>query len=213
VPYGNAAFLDGEFHKPDEIFVALGAEYFAKYTAKDALTVLDRRQQSIAWCFSGFSNLYLVIADLLRDVDDEIDIYELTKKLKIFDIMEKEEAAISEQALAVDDESALDIREDWTPEDEQLFVQKNGRSAHFAAPVLKGPVMKNRAVEPKKVVKPPTKAPLLTAVKERIVERKSSKPVDPSVTATTRHIKESLFRKTLLRDAGSKDEHNETFAP
>lgn len=43
VPFGNVAFLKGEFRETNEITVSLGAEYYAQYTAKDAVEVVDRR--------------------------------------------------------------------------------------------------------------------------------------------------------------------------
>jgi prefoldin subunit 5 len=41
------AFLKGEFRETNEITVALGAEYYAQYTAKDAIGVIDRRLKCI----------------------------------------------------------------------------------------------------------------------------------------------------------------------
>jgi len=46
IPYGNAAFREGIFKNPDEIFAPIGAEYFVKMSAAEAALMASRRANS-----------------------------------------------------------------------------------------------------------------------------------------------------------------------
>jgi hypothetical protein len=187
IPYGNVAFLDAKFEKRDEFFVALGAEYFAKYNTIDAVAVLQRRKQ--------------MVTDLLRDVEDEIDVNELTRRLKIFDSMENLANAEAEGSEEPQDAaSAIDIREDLTTEDEELFnaYKKRVSFTETSAPP-----------------KPPVATSPLLAVKERVVERKPTRPIaDPARTATAKQVREQMCRKALRKDASADSgDAEETLSP
>lgn len=194
--------MDAKFEKRDEFFVALGAEYFAKYNTTDALAVLERRKQ--------------MVSDLLRDVDDEIDINELTRKLKIFNSMESLASAEDEAAVEPQDEtSAIDIREELTADDEQLFNTYKQRKAHKVETKPDTSSKKVSFTEPELPSKPQTITTSLLAVKERIVERKTSRSVsDPARTATAKQVREQMLRKVLRKDA-SEDagDGEETLSP
>lgn len=144
---------------------------------------------------------------MLRDVEDELEIFEITKKLQLFSpTSESELPEISGDA----DTSAIDIREDWTAEDEALFAQKSERRAHIKTEQPRRQVTFS-PMEPKK---PAPRAPKPhVAVKEHIVERKPSRPIDPMLTTTSKQAKESLFRKSI-RKANAEDPYaEETFSP
>lgn len=147
---------------------------------------------------------------MLRDVEDELEIVEITKKLELFSPeVESELPEVGANA----DASAIDIREDWTEEDEALWAQKTGRTAHGKPdqkpkkPVSFAPVEQKQPLP--KLVTPKAHV----AVKERIVERKPSRPTDPMLTSTAKQAKESLFRKTIRKASAEDPDVEETFSP
>lgn len=175
-----------------------------------------------------------MVGDLLRDVDDEIEINELTRKLKIFDSMENLKATPEAEEEPVPDgaeTAAVDIREDLTEDDLATFEAHQQRRAH-AAPEKKqaGPAKTvsfkdDTEIRPKsKEVKPlpnetrpnpikPT-SPAVGAVKERVVERKPKRTViDPSTAATAKQVREQMFRRALRKDATEDGEAKETLSP
>jgi hypothetical protein len=142
---------------------------------------------------------------MLRDVEDELDIFEITKKLQLFSpTSETEVPQLGDDA----DTSALDIREDWTAEDEALYAQKAGRKAYSRTEQPKKQVS-FIPMEPKQSM--PRKSNI--AVKELVVERKPSRPSDPMLTATSKQAKESLFRKSLRKANAEDPDVEETFLP
>lgn len=138
-----------------------------------------------------------MVADLVRQVEDEIEVEELTRKFA--------GSTMLEQSPGEDwsEETAIDIKEEWTEED--AFAFNHRKVAH---PEIKSP----RAVTFKPKDTPKSKPS--SAIKDRIVERKSTKlPVkDPLDVGMHRQAKESLFRQAL-RKSSSNDKSNETLAP
>jgi hypothetical protein len=178
--------LEGSFEKPDEILVSLGLDYFAQYTAKEAVSVAERRSQ--------------MVDQLLTSLEDEIEIKGLTQKLKLFDT--KDEGETSNW----DDETAVDIREEWSAEDEVAFASKGKAHVPVKATPITAKSQVQQPAQPKK--------PVITAIKEKVVERKPSRPKDPMATALPKQARESMFRKQMRKDAASSDQNpNETLSP
>lgn len=147
---------------------------------------------------------------MLRDVEDELEIFEITKKLELFS--PKDEIEIPEVGENAD-ASAIDIREDWTEEDEALWAQKTGRTAHGKSDQKPKKPASFAPVEQKLPTPKPATQKVHVAVKERIVERKPSRPTDPMLTSTAKQAKESLFRKTIRKASAEDPDVEETFSP
>lgn len=155
-----------------------------------------------------------MIDDLIQEVDDEQEILEITKKLEIYaniehDVEEEEAALDAEES----EQTAVDIREEWTEEDEVLAIQKKGRLAYEKSLNIAKPETAQVQAPPEK--KQPAVPLAHVAVKERIVERKTSRPKDPMLTATVKQARESLFKQALRRSEKEEEDADsaETFAP
>lgn len=144
----------------------------------------------------------------MKDVEDELEIFEITKKLQLFSPAEED---LLPEVSDTADASAIDIREEWTEEDEALFQQKMGRKAHDKTEHKPKKHVSFTPVEAKQPSPTPPKTHV--AVKERIVERKTSRPIDPMLTSTAKQAKESLFRKTIRKASAEDPDQEETFSP
>lgn len=157
--------------------------------------------------------LSVVIQGLLQEVEDELEIREISRKLDIFTTIEDEEEQDNDDEPS-EKGAAVDIREDWTDEDAAAFEIKKGRVAHEANLGTKHAMSSPSTVHYVKEQRVATSAAVKPIVKERIVERQTSRKVaDPSVTATQNQVKESLFRRALRKDNVSGPTEEPTMAP
>ena len=151
-----------------------------------------------------------MVEGLLKDIQAQMDVSELARKLEVFSTIpgEPDEAAPLEQG----EGSAVDIREDWAADDEEAYRGKSGRRTHpkktvsFAedpvAPAKQATVKTASPASPRQVV-----------VKDKVVERKATRPAEPASTIMSKHVRESMFRRELRKDAASDQTGGETLSP
>lgn len=116
-----------------------------------------------------------------------------------------------------------EIREEWSAEDEMLYSQRHNRRAHTIQDSSLSKSQKKVSFSPEgpnvrlfhkdqptcgdtgqeKITQ---RSPVLTAVKERIVERNNiqKKVDDPSVTIVQRDLRQSLFRQMMREETNQK---------
>jgi len=144
----------------------------------------------------------IVVADLVRQVEEDIEVEELTKKFA--------GSTVREVSPGEDwnEETAIDIREEWSEEDTSAFDHR--KLAHLE---LKSP--KDVKYTPKDSPKSKPAPKPSSAVKDRIVVRQSTKlPIkDPLDAGVHRQAKESVFRQALRKSSYDGKGSNETLAP
>lgn len=155
-----------------------------------------------------------MVEGLLRDIQGQMEVSELARKLEAFSTIpgEPDEAAPLEQA----EGSAIDIREDWTPDDEEAYQDKSGRRSHPKKTVsfAEDPVVPAKPAAVKAAVKAASPvSPRQVAVKDRVVERRATRPAEPTSTIMSKHVRESMFRRELRKDAASDQAGGETLSP